>query len=399
MKKKITIVTPFYPIKHRSDLFEDTKAVFYLLKDFSKNNDVLIVHSYMHGFRDAWRNLTSVVPIKSNYKDYLYSDSYGNDLLFFQNLLLFPKCIRTLRYFSNKYANLLEQYCIEKKYFPHVGVVHLPTYYMDFINSQKIFPKTIAIIHSFDIKNIKNRLNINYWIQYFKKYDAIGFRSYVIKKEFEEIIGKFEKTFMCLSGIPEEYILNELKQIDYSLNRKINLIYAGRLDKNKNVEKSILALSKLDKKIRYSFTIVGDGEEKNNIKNTALKLGIADRINFTGIQSREKTFALMKEADIFIMVSKKETLGLVYLEAMAAGCIVIGTKGQGIDGIIIDGENGFLTDSDDGNAIYQTILRVLMLSNKEQMRIRTNAKNTIKYLSDTKLSNEYYANICSVIEG
>ena len=40
------------------------------------------------------------------------------------------------------------------------------------------------------------------------------------------------------------------------------------------------------------------------------------------------------------MISSPETFGLAYLEAMARGNIVIGTKGWGIDGIVIDGENG-----------------------------------------------------------
>ncbi|MGE6716269.1 glycosyltransferase [Peribacillus frigoritolerans] len=398
MKNRIVIITPFYPIKHRKDLFEDTKAVHYLLKEFADDNDILVVHSFMHGFKSAWKQLKRVVPIKLKYKDYLYIDDYGNNVLFFENLLLFPKSIKTLSYFSKKHARLLKQFCTNEQYHPEIGVVHFPTYYVDFIRKFDAFPKSIAIIHSFDIKNIKSRASINYWKRHFDKFDAIGYRSFVIKKEFEELMGIYEKSFMCLSGIPDNFISIRLTQTSYNITDKINLIYAGRLDKNKNVAKSILALNRIDKKIQYSFNIVGDGEEKKHIEELAQNIGVADRIIFHGKVSREKTFHLMESADIFLMVSKKETLGLVYLEAMAAGCIIIGTRGQGIDGIVVDGENGFLTDSNNEEAIYKTLYRVMTLSPTEQKRIRDNAKETVRLLSDVSLSKEYYSNICSVIQ-
>lgn len=57
------------------------------------------------------------------------------------------------------------------------------------------------------------------------------------------------------------------------------------------------------------------------------------------------------------MPSYPEGFGIVYLEAMASGCVTIGTKGEGIDGFIRDGENGFLVPPDDVDAIVQTIDR------------------------------------------
>ena len=42
------------------------------------------------------------------------------------------------------------------------------------------------------------------------------------------------------------------------------------------------------------------------------------------------------------MISQGEAFGLVYLEAMARGCITIASRGEGFDGIIKDGINGFL---------------------------------------------------------
>ena len=60
---------------------------------------------------------------------------------------------------------------------------------------------------------------------------------------------------------------------------------------------------------------------------------------------------MIRNADCFVMVSSREAFGLVYLEAMAKGCIVIGTKGQGIEGIVKHGENGFLCKARDVNEL------------------------------------------------
>ena len=50
------------------------------------------------------------------------------------------------------------------------------------------------------------------------------------------------------------------------------------------------------------------------------------------------------QSDVFVLPSVNETFGMVYLEAMSQGCIPIGTSGEGIDGIIENGKNGYLCD-------------------------------------------------------
>ncbi|NBJ70849.1 MULTISPECIES: glycosyltransferase [Clostridia] len=394
-ENNIVIITPFYPINHRNDIYEDTKAVYYLISELSKYNNILILHMYMHGFKKAWRYLFDILPIKSDYKKYLYKDNYGNSLLFFQYLLLLPKKIRTLKYFSSRYSMVFSNFCYMQNYDPQIGIVHFPTYYMDFLKRDRMITKKIAIIHSFDIKNIKNRYSFEYWRDFFDEFNAIGFRSYVIKRDFEKILTLSVPTFMCLSGIPEKYANLHLKEKDWN-KQELRFLYAGRLDANKNVINSIKALSKLSKD-NYTFTVVGEGSEKEKLVKEAEKCGNISNINFTGKMTRDGTFEEMKKADIFIMVSKKETLGLVYLEAMAAGNIVIGSKGQGIDGIIINGVNGFLAEAENIDSIYNAVKKILALNNYELNEVRKNAKKTVELLTDNRASQNYLENIYSIL--
>lgn len=60
------------------------------------------------------------------------------------------------------------------------------------------------------------------------------------------------------------------------------------------------------------------------------------------------------------MVSKPEGFGIVYLEAMAAGCVTIGTEGEGIADIIIHEKNGFLIPADDPEELANCVERVML---------------------------------------
>ena len=81
----------------------------------------------------------------------------------------------------------------------------------------------------------------------------------------------------------------------------------------------------------------------------------ADDVVFAGQLSNQEVQERMSEAAYFAMPSVREGFGIVYLEAMAAGCIVIGTEGEGIADVITHGENGFLVPADDPEAIVRVI--------------------------------------------
>ena len=67
----------------------------------------------------------------------------------------------------------------------------------------------------------------------------------------------------------------------------------------------------------------------------------------------------MSKAQFFCMPSVREGFGIVYLEAMASGCVAIGTEGEGIADLIESGKNGFLVPPEDSEAIWQVMQRCL----------------------------------------
>lgn len=125
--------------------------------------------------------------------------------------------------------------------------------------------------------------------------------------------------------------------------KKRSFIFVGNLIKQKNVDITIKAFSKIKKEyFDARLSIVGEGEELQNLRALCRELNIEDSVCFWGRLPNQEVLKLMSKNEYFIMPSENEGFGIVYIEAMASGCITIGTLGEGIADFIKSGENGFL---------------------------------------------------------
>ena len=104
----------------------------------------------------------------------------------------------------------------------------------------------------------------------------------------------------------------------------------------------------------------------------------------------------MRQSDIFILPSEKETFGMVYLEAMGCGCITVGTKNDGIDGIIKNNENGFLIEPDI-IAIKLMLERIKKMTEEERSIILQNCYNTVKTYNIKACADSYLKNVLSLL--
>ncbi|MGE0711943.1 MAG: glycosyltransferase family 4 protein [Planctomycetota bacterium] len=108
---------------------------------------------------------------------------------------------------------------------------------------------------------------------------------------------------------------------------------------------------------RTTFVIVGDGELRADLLAHADALGIAGAVRFPGF--RKDVPSLLKAMDVFVMPSHMEGLGTSVLDALAAGCPVVGTEAGGMPEILIDGETGLVCPVRDPAAIARALLRLL----------------------------------------
>ena len=136
----------------------------------------------------------------------------------------------------------------------------------------------------------------------------------------------------------------------------VSLNYTGWLQKLKKVDITLQAFSELKKQFPdATCTITGSGVEEQALKALVKRLGVEDSVSFLGYLDNETAIREMGKCRFFVMPSHPEGFGVVYLEAMASGCVTIGTEGQGIADLIISGVNGFLVPPDDPSAIVDVI--------------------------------------------
>ena len=113
------------------------------------------------------------------------------------------------------------------------------------------------------------------------------------------------------------------------------------------------------------------------------------RVRFLGKVSRERVSEELTKTDIFVMVSESEAFGLVYLEAMGAGCLTIASKDEGMDGVIVDGKNGFLCKAGDDEELSLVLKRIIKMNSEERKKISDNALRTAMDNTDEKAAMNY----------
>jgi 1,2-diacylglycerol 3-alpha-glucosyltransferase len=119
------------------------------------------------------------------------------------------------------------------------------------------------------------------------------------------------------------------------------LVFVGRLGLEKNIDLLVEAIA-LVKTPGARLLLVGNGPHRPDLERHIARLGIGDRVTFTGYLQRDDVAAAYAASDAFFFASLSETQGLVVAEAMASGLPVIAVDDLAIADAVTDGVNGLL---------------------------------------------------------
>lgn len=166
-------------------------------------------------------------------------------------------------------------------------------------------------------------------------------------------ISEFVKTAgMEAYALPPEKIAVVYNGVDLSrfsavqdrpANPRMELIFVGRLIREKGVHLLLEAISKLPPEVRCHATIVGFGDVYEELTSQAKELNLEDRVDFLG--KRMDVPALLRNADYFVHPAIcQEGFGITLIEAMAVGKPCIAFRGGAIPEIISDGTDGFMAE-------------------------------------------------------
>ena len=179
-------------------------------------------------------------------------------------------------------------------------------------------------------------------------------------KRFFKKFGVDQEKFEVIPNAVNDFWFRQEVQ-DRTVHDPCSLIFVGEISKRKNVETAIQSVAELNSRhIQTDFHIIGSGAEEKNCRNLAKQLGIEKHVFFHGWQEgKEKIKTFYDQADIFIMLSHRETFGTVYIEALSQGLPVLYTKGQGIDGYFEEGSVGYGCDPLNASDAAGKVIQIL----------------------------------------
>lgn len=168
------------------------------------------------------------------------------------------------------------------------------------------------------------------YVETYRKADRVlsgsSYTLEMLKKVFAIEDGRIELFFE--NGISKGF-LSQVKEREKS--DKIELLFVGRLVPYKGADFVIESIAKLDPSIQQqlSLTIVGDGSERDELKNQVRDLNLQEIVKFVGWVRQHETYDYYSRSDIFCFPSVREFGGAVVMEAMACGlpCIVVNNGG------------------------------------------------------------------------
>ncbi len=254
---------------------------------------------------------------------------------------------------------------------------------------------TICLIHGKEINHPKGSpLNI-------RMLNSLTKAKYVIANS------EFTKNLAIEKGVNENKIviinpgtnIHENESLDENYAKKIfnnanpRIISVCRLEKRKGLENTLLALKNFQSKFEnFKFAIIGDGEEKENLKNQIKNLNLSQNIILLQNIDTKLKNALIKFADFFIMPSIQvgksvEGFGISFLEAAKYGTASIGGIQGGSSDIIKNKKTGLLCDGNSHGDIYKSLM--LIMENHNYKVFGENAKIFARQFAWENQINKY----------
>lgn len=397
---KILVLTSVYPQPDDGNDIVTATVKYFCEKWSNEGHEVIVIHnnsSFPYLFYLIPNKLRSYFssklghnfPNKDSRKEIYHKD---NGIKVYR--LPMVKCIPHGKFSKmaiDKQINKIEKIIISENFVPDVVVSHWINPQIELVPAiaNKYGARSSIVFHGdcsdkniekFDLMN-----NIN-------KFDVVGCRNKSYAEYVKNKLQLNKLPFICYSGIPDDLAERE-KNCKRDFICTSDFLYVGRLIEYKRIDVIIKALSNVYKNRDFRLHIVGEGAEKESLQKLCKNLGVEKKVIFYGQMSRNDVFELMKKCFSFIMVSENETFGMVYLEAMLAGCVTIASKNGGIDGIIKDNENGFLSTQGDVADLERTLTKIINMKKDLIYKIRNNAILTAVNYSDSNVAKVYLDNV------
>jgi L-malate glycosyltransferase len=226
--------------------------------------------------------------------------------------------------------------------------------------------KIVTTLHGTDITVLGYDPSLTAAIKFgIEKSDAVTAVSHALVNQTYELINP-DKPIETVYNFIDERIYHKrdtgsLKEEFEIKNDEKVIIHVSNFRPVKRVQDVVKTFAKISERLPAKLLLVGDGPEMTIVCKLVKEFSLEDRVLFLGKQ--EDLAELYSISDLMLLLSEKESFGLVALEAMACGVPCIGTNVGGVPEVISDGINGYTCEIGDIEAF--STKAITLLSDKD----------------------------------
>jgi glycosyltransferase involved in cell wall biosynthesis len=187
--------------------------------------------------------------------------------------------------------------------------------------------------------------------------------------------------------IPNTY-REEVFRLIPEVPREKDLVFLGRLVSAKGVDLLLDSLAELKRRgITPGLTVIGEGPEEENLREQSQRLGLEAQIVFAGAKFDDELARMLNAHRILVVPSRwQEPFGIVALEGIACGCVVIGSEGGGLRDAI--GRCGITFPNGDVAALTRALADALSRADSLD-EYREHAESHLARYSTAKIAAKY----------
>ncbi|MBX3311350.1 MAG: glycosyltransferase [Microbacteriaceae bacterium] len=165
---------------------------------------------------------------------------------------------------------------------------------------------------------------------------------------------------------------------DWSDKDPRTLLFVGRLNAEKRIDVLIKAFAEVAQKHNVKLKIVGEGDQRKHLTELTKKLGVQERVEFTGYREDADIIKDYSEAFAFVMPSTAELQSIATMEAMASALPVIAANAMALPHLVHDDQNGYLFAPDNVEDLTEKMNKLIELPDKKLRDLREESLKIVK---------------------
>ncbi|MBI1885284.1 MAG: glycosyltransferase family 4 protein [Chloroflexi bacterium] len=208
----------------------------------------------------------------------------------------------------------------------------------------------------------------------------------VVSRTALRLIGKYfaDRYQVIPNGVDYGFFAAEVPPMPEYIDGKLNILFLGRLEKRKGLPYLLQAYALLKEELPDTRLIIvgGDGGMRQACQRYVQRKGLRDVV-FTGYVSEEEKVRYFKTAHVYCAPNTgAESLGIILLEAMAAGAPIVASHIEGFGDVLADGKEGLLVPPRDVEGLANSLWRLLSDAALREVMGKQGAKTARRYSWD-----------------